>query len=244
MAKIYTMPARGIEAEWYVPGFGPRKFRLLMGLLSLPHTVMMLAFTTIGAMAAPKLDWSVLGAVALVLGLGLGIAARLFEAVSGRSDQAAGLVRPVWLKAAAFASAGAALVFAFRLCESTSPAFGVVIAAECLLVAACARNWFGGVFRTETWRAVSWGLLPVISGYVVQAQALTLQVCALGAAMCLFSRVVIKAGHGYAEIKQGRAAPLNENELLLRRLKHVLGGVSTGVILLGLAAAVGRIALQ
>ena len=244
MAKIYSMPARGIEAEWYVPGFGPRKFRLLMGLLSLPHTAMMLAFTIIGAMTAPKLDWSVLGEAALVLVLGMGIAARLFEAVSGRSDQAAGLVRPVWLKAAAVASAAAALVLAFRLCASGATGFGGVIAAECLLVAACARNWFGGAFRTETWRAVAWGFLPVIAGYVAQAQSLTLQVCALGAAMCLFSRVVIKAGRGYAEIKQGRVAPLNENEQLLLRLKHVLGGVSTGVILLGVAAAVGRIALQ
>ena len=240
MAKIYMLPARGVEAEWYVPGFGPRKFRQVMGLLSPPHTAMVLAFTVIGSMAAPEIRWSSVGTVGLVFVLGLGIAARLFEAVSGRADQTADLVRPIWMKLLAAVSVLGALGLSF-LWAGDSPGFAMVVVAECLLTAACSRNWFNGTFRSETWRAVAWGFLPVVAGYIVQTQTLTLQVCALGAAMCLFSRVVIKAGRGYAEIKQSRGAHLDENDQLLRRLKHVLTGVSMGVILLGVAAAVGRL---
>ena len=36
-------------AEWFVPRFGPRPFRVFVGLLFLPYTGMVLAYTVIGA---------------------------------------------------------------------------------------------------------------------------------------------------------------------------------------------------
>jgi hypothetical protein len=235
------MPARGVEAEWYVPAFGPRKFRLLMGVLSLPHTAMVVSFTVLGAMAAPEIHWGAVAASALMFLLGLGLAAHLFDAVCGPHEQSAGaLFRPIWLKAAAIAFASASIALSFRLWPGSSPSFGAILLAEFALVAAYSLNWFNGKFRSDTWRAVSWGFLPVIAGYIIQAQTLTLTVCLIGVSMTLLSRVVITAGRSYAAIKQARFGLLKESEQLLRPLRQVLTGVSTAVILLGVAVVVAR----
>ena len=36
------------RTEWFVPAFGPERFRLAVGLLFLPYTGMVLSFTVIG----------------------------------------------------------------------------------------------------------------------------------------------------------------------------------------------------
>ena len=45
-------PVPDRRSEWFVPQFGPLKFRLWIGLLFLPYTGMVLAFTVIGGMLA------------------------------------------------------------------------------------------------------------------------------------------------------------------------------------------------
>jgi len=39
--------------EWYVPKFGPMKFRLFIGLLFLPYTGMCVSFVIMGALLSP-----------------------------------------------------------------------------------------------------------------------------------------------------------------------------------------------
>jgi hypothetical protein len=241
MATIYSMPARGVEAEWHVPRFGPRRFRLLIGVLSLPHTAMALSFTLLGAMTAAAVDWRVVVMTGMMVLLGLGLSAHLFEAVSGRYEQMiGGAIRPLWLKLGAIVSGAAAIALSLHIWPGGSPWFGMLVLSEMVLVAAVVRNRLAAGARGDTGRAVAWGFIPVALGYVAQTGTLSLNVCILGLAMSLLSRVVVQAGRSYAAIQQSRPTVYKDGHGLLIPLRQVLTGVSLGVILLGVAIAAGR----
>src|SRR5689334_12604499 len=73
--------------EWFVPRFGPRGFRLAVGLLFLPYTGMVLAFTVLGALLAPVIDWERVAALLVIYALALGIAAHALDALGSREKK-------------------------------------------------------------------------------------------------------------------------------------------------------------
>src|SRR3954471_5165541 len=92
--------ARDRTTEWFVPRFGPPKFRAFIGLLFLPYTGMVLSYTVIGAMLAPQVDWERVGAMLVVYFLALGIAAHAFDALGSRAVKPWGdffSVRQLWV---------------------------------------------------------------------------------------------------------------------------------------------------
>src|SRR3989337_1819168 len=79
------MPSRRDRtAEWFVPRFGPPRFRAMVGLLFLPYTGMVLAYTIIGAMLAPMVAWDRVAALLAIYFLALGIGAHAFDALGSR----------------------------------------------------------------------------------------------------------------------------------------------------------------
>ena len=70
--------------EWFVPKFGPLKFRVFIGLLFLPYTGMCISFTIMGSMLAHDIIWDRVGAVALIYTLALGISAHSADSIGSR----------------------------------------------------------------------------------------------------------------------------------------------------------------
>ncbi len=83
-------PDRG--AEWFVPKFGPPKFRSLVGLLFLPYTGMVLSFSVIGSMLGDSIDWDRVFAVVVIYFFGLGVAAHALDAVGSKETKPWGTV--------------------------------------------------------------------------------------------------------------------------------------------------------
>jgi hypothetical protein len=71
--------------EWFVPSRGPLNVRVLIGLLFLPYTGMVLAYTIIGAMLAERIHWDRVGALAAIYFLALGIGAHALDAVGSKN---------------------------------------------------------------------------------------------------------------------------------------------------------------
>ena len=67
--------------EWFVPTFGPPRFRTFVGLLFLPYTGMVLAYTVIGAMMAPHIHWDRVAAIVVIYFLALGVGAHALDAL-------------------------------------------------------------------------------------------------------------------------------------------------------------------
>jgi hypothetical protein len=100
------------RTEWFVPSFGPERFRLAVGLLFLPYTGMVLAFTVIGSMLAPTIHWDRVGAIVLIYFLALGIGAHALDAVGSRAAKPWG---SVFSRGQLWALAVAALVAAYAV---------------------------------------------------------------------------------------------------------------------------------
>jgi hypothetical protein len=224
--------------EWFVPRFGPPKFRAFVGLLFLPYTGMVLAYTVIGAMLAPQIHWDRVGAMLVIYFLALGIAAHAFDALGSRTVKPWGTffsVRQLWLLG--ITSLVLAYAIAGYYMTLYAPLMWPIAIAEGFFLLAYNLEWFDGHFHTDGYFALSWGALPVVAGYVMQTNALALSVLVLAAATALLSLVEIRASRPYKEWKRAR----DRNPAVdLGFLEGILKCISGGVILLGVSLAVAR----
>jgi len=225
------------RTEWFVPAFGPERFRLAVGLLFLPYTGMVLSFAVIGSMLAPVPRWDRVGAIVLIYFLALGIGAHALDALGSRGDKPWGhAFAPAQLWALAAASLAAAYAIGIWYMLDDAPLLWPIAIAEGFFVLAYNLEWFGGRFHRDAWFALSWGALPVLAGYVLQTNALSPAALAVAAAMGALSLVEIKASRPYKALKRaGRAGAEVE------RLEMILKCLSLGVIALGAGLALWRL---
>ena len=222
------------KSEWFVPRFGPERFRSLVGLLFLPYTGMVLSFTVIGSMTADPIHWDRVLAIAVIYFLGLGIGAHALDAIGSRGVKPWGTVfsrSQLWLLAVG------SLVLAYGLAGyyivQFVPRLAILALLEGFFVFAYNLEWFQGRFHTDRWFAFSWGFLPVLAGNIMQTNRISLGAVVLAAAMASFSLVEIKASRPYKDLKRA-PGPLREDERwLVARFETILKSISLGVILLG-----------
>jgi hypothetical protein len=230
-------------SEWFVPRFGPLRFRTFVGLLFLPYTGMVLSFAMIGSLLAETVSYERLLAIVVVYFFGLGIAAHALDALGSKGAKPWGAVftrRQLWLIAvlALAVAYGIAIYYMLRFV----PALWVVAILEGFFVFAYNLEWFSGRFHGDGWFAVSWGALPVVAGFVMQTNGVSLAALVVALSMGLFASIEIKASRPYKELKR-RGAPLaGEEQVLLRRYETLLKCVSLGVLLLGAGLLLARVA--
>lgn len=231
-------PAPDRSAEWFVPRFGPRRFRVFVGLLFLPYTGMVLAYTVIGAMLAPLVHWDRVAALLVIFFLALGIGAHALDAVGSRAGKPWGAFfssRELW-SLAVCSLVGAYAIGTYYMVRFTPWLWPIAI-AEGFFVLAYNLEWFAGRFHTDAWFAFSWGLLPVLAGYVLQRNDIALPALLAALAAAMFSLVEIKASRRYKEMK---CAANGATTATRASLEAVLKAISAGVILLALALAAWR----
>lgn len=230
--------------EWFVPRFGPARLRLAVGLLFLPYTGMVLAYTVIGSMLAPAVHWDRVGAIVAIYFLALGVGAHALDAL-GSPDPA--VPRPwgeVFSRRRLKALAGTSLVLAYAIglyyMIVHTPWLWVIAILEGFFLFAYNLEWYGGRFHTDGWFALSWGGLPVLAGYVLQTNALAPAAVLAGAAMALLSLVEIKASRPYKAIRRRRHDASEREAAHAAVLESVLRHLSAGVVTLAVALVLWR----
>jgi hypothetical protein len=225
---------RDRRSEWFVPQFGPERLRSFIGLLFLPYTGMVLSYSVIGSMLAGNIHWDRVVAIVLIYFFGLGIGAHALDALGSKGIKPWGTVftkLQLWLMAII------ALVFAYAIgiyyIVHYVPLLISMALMEGFFVFAYNLEWFGGRFHTDWWFAFSWGLLPVLSGYIMQTNSISIEALALAVSMAFFSRIEITASRPYKELKQRLPLLHDEEKSLMIRYESILRSVSLGVILLG-----------
>lgn len=220
------------RSEWFVPAFGPERFRVAVGLLFLPYTGMVLAYTVMGSMLAAAVHWDRVLAIVVIYFLALGVGAHALDAVGSRGAKP---WSQVFSRAQLWTIAVASLVVAYAIgawyMVLYVPLLWPIAIAEGFFVLAYNLEWFKGRFHSDFWFALSWGALPVLAGYVMQTNALSAAALLVAAAMALLSLVEIKASRPYKALKRAPAAETDTAQLA--RLEAILKSLSGGVILLG-----------
>ena len=139
-------------------------------ILHLPYTAWHLSYVAIGAALAPELTNRLLAALAAFF-LALGIAHALDE-LQGRPLATRIPTRVLWGSRSARSAARS---------PSASRGTGVdalalpFVAAGAFLVFAYNLELFGGLFHTDLWFALAWGAFPLLTGYFVVAEELTVE---------------------------------------------------------------------
>ena len=230
------------RTEWFVPSFGPERFRLAVGLLFLPYTGMVLSYALIGSMLAPAIHWDRVAAIVLIYFLALGIGAHALDAAGSRAAKPWGRVfSRAQLWAAAACSLGAAYAIGIWYMVLYTPLLWLIAIPEGFFVLAYNLEWFGGRFHRDSWFALSWGALPVLAGYILQTNAVSPAALLLALAMALISLVEIKASRPYKALKRAAAGGEETDPAQLERLEAILKSVSAGVIVLGVGLAAWRL---
>jgi hypothetical protein len=228
--------------EWFVPLFGPLKFRVLIGLLFLPYTGMVLAYTVIGSMLAPTIYWDRVVAILLIYFLALGIGAHALDALGSKNIKPWGYVLSVnQLRTLATSSLLIAYAVGIYYMFFHTPLLWLIAILEGFFVLAYNLEWFKGRFHTDGWFALSWGSLPVLAGYILQTNQLSLAILLVAASMGFFSLVEIRASRPYKALKRAYTSDrVTIDSTQIQILEGILKSISLGVILLGIGLAVWR----
>lgn len=241
MEKQMDRPAAR-KSEWFVPKFGPERFRTFVGLLFLPYTGMVLSFSVVGSILANPIHWDRVLAMVIIYFLGLGIGAHALDALGSKGIKPWGTVfsrKQLWLLAVG------SLVLAYGLAAyyiiRFVPLLGLMALLEGFFVFAYNLEWFQGKFHTDKWFAFSWGFLPVLAGTIMQTNSISLEALILAVSMALFSFIEIKASRPYKDLKRSLDLLRDEERSLMARYETILKSVSLGVIFLGGGLLIWRI---
>ena len=226
------LPGRG--SEWFAPKWGPLKFRTFIGLLFLPYTGMVLSFAVIGSLLAERIFYERVLAIVLIYFFGLGVAAHALDALGSKGVKPWGTVfTRSQLFLVAILSLACAYGIAIYYMLRQVPLLWIVAILEGFFVFAYNLEWFAGMFHTDSWFAFSWGALPVLAGYVMQTNSISLPALILAISMGFFSSIEIKASRPYKQLKRRASELTGEEWALVERYETLLKCISLGVILLG-----------
>ena len=240
------MDLDGIEdrrTEWFVPSFGPLKFRILIGLLFLPYTGMVLTYAVIGSMMADHIHWNRVWAIVVIYFLALGIGGHALDALGSKGLKPWGrILSERGLLILAITSITGAYTIGIYYMVLYTPLLWLIAIPEGFFLLAYNLEWFNGRFHTDGWFALSWGSLPVLAGYILQTNQVSFASLLVAASMGLLSLVEIKASRPYKKMKRelhtnGKTIESEQ----IQGLEAILKSISLGIILLGAGILVWRL---
>jgi len=211
-------------SEWFVPKFGPRNFRLGIGILFLPYTGMVVAFAAWGSLVV---DYSLerLGAICLLYFLALGISAHCLDAL-GSKTKPWGFLSKKKLWIISLITLSGAIIIGFYYAFLDSPLLIPIGIVEIFFLVSYNLELFNGKFHNNSSFILSWGVLPVLAGTIIQINSITLESFALSAVAGILSYILIKTSYIYKNLKKQSA----EISLIYKK-EIVLKLISSGVIL-------------
>lgn len=212
--------------EWWVPRFGPRRFRLLVGLSFYPYTLMNGCYVLIGSLLAPAVHYDRMAGMFAVYLLEVGVAAHSLDAMGSNRPWGGFLTRP---QLALLATSGLLPGLAVGLFYALNYAMLLLPlgALELFFLLSYNLEWFGGSFHTDFWFAASWGFLPVLVGYAAQTNTLGVDSLAAGLFGFFTAYVEINASRPYRTLRRG---PDGGSSAIAARLESILKGVVASVL--------------
>lgn len=223
--------------EWFVPKFGPKKFRIFVGLLFLPYTGMCISFAIIGSLLANDIIWDRVGAIALIYALALGVSAHIADSMGSKKAKPWG---NYFNKRQLLALMATTLVAAYAIgiyyIVLFVPLLGVIAVLEGFFLFVYNFEMFDGFFHNDFWFAISWGSLPLLAGYVIQTNSIDAFAIIISVAVGLVSYTEIRMSRPYKQLKLQ-----NDDNKKMKRLERGLITVSFGTIIFTIGMLIFRI---
>ena len=218
--------------EWFVPRFGPTRFRAFVGLLFLPYTGMCISFAVIGSLLPIAFSWERVGAIAIIYALALGVAAHAADTVGSKKTKPWG---NYFSKKQLLLLAGVSLAAAYSIglyyILFFAPLLAIIAVLEGFFLLAYNFELFGGRFHNDFWFCISWGTLPILAGYVIQTNSLDFLPLCVSVVAGFASYVQIRLSRPYKELRR-TGVSVKRAKKLENGLKVVsLGTISFSAVL-------------
>jgi hypothetical protein len=210
-------------SEWFVPKFGPKKFRISIGILFLPYTSIVVCFAALGAISGP-LQLERVAAICVIYVLALGVGAHLLDAVGGKTKPWGNLPkRKIWGIALSALSIAFSVGIYFAFLDS--PWLFPIGIIEGFFLFAYNLELFGGKFHNNTSTIFSWGILPVFAGSVIQTNSITIETIVIAIITALVTYVLITISKQYKSLKRN-----NGDEYSIKKKERILKLITIGVV--------------
>ena len=151
--------------EWYVPKFGPMKFRLFIGLLFLPYTGMCVSFVIMGALLSPITNVERLFVICIIYFMSLGIAAHIADNIGSKKIKPWQEVlskKQSWILL--ISSLTISYILGFYYIIYYTPLLLIIAVLEGFFLFAYNFEMVQGFFHNDFWFSISWGILPFMAG--------------------------------------------------------------------------------
>jgi hypothetical protein len=201
-----------------VPKFGPIQFRIAIGILFLPYTAMCISFALLGSLISPSIYWDRIIAIILIYFFALGIGAHLADSIGSRKRPWGVQISILTSWIILVSSLSIAYLIGIYYIIYFVPLLSVVAVAEGFFLFAYNFEKFGGRFHTNFWFVVSWGSLPVLAGFILQTNAITLESILVATVAGVISYVEISLSRPYKVLKSStmRNGPVSTLEWYLK----------------------------
>lgn len=219
--------------EWFVPKFGPQRFRMFCGLLFLPYTGMCISFVVWGSLITGSTDFERLAILVLIYFIALGIGAHVADNIGSKKIKPWGDLfskRQSWIIILACLgfSYGLGLYYALLF----APLLVFIGIIEGFFLFAYNFELFKGTFHKNYWFALSWGMLPFLAGFVIQTNTITPVSLFLSFIPFILSYIEIRISRIYKYNKRNSSNSMitYQYEIFLKLLS--IGTISLTLILL------------
>lgn len=219
---------RDRTSEWFVPKFGPRNFRISIGILFLPYTGIVTSFAVWGSLSG-SFELDRLAAICLIYFLSIGVSAHCLDAVGGKTKPWGNLPKKkLWT--ISMISLGIAFTIGLYYAFLDSPLLFPIGIAEGFFLFAYNLELFGGKFHNNISTIFSWGVLPVFAGSAIQTNSISIEALILSIASALITYSLIITSRKYKELKKsfGIICQINKKE---NTLKMITTGVICGTVI-------------
>ncbi len=225
-------------------------WRDVRAVLHPPYTAWHLSYVVLGAMIAPRVNWTTLIATLLAFFLAVGIAAHALDELRGRP---LGTALPSWMLSGA-AAVGLGGAVALGAIGITRVGFGLLgfMVVGAFFVLAYDLELFGGLVHTDLGFALSWGAFPVLTSAFAQTSTISWSAVVLAAAAALLSaaqrslsnpvrmiRRRVTSIEGEVRFADGTVRPIDRDFLLVPS-ERALRSLSVAMIALAVAFVLVR----
>ena len=208
-------------SEWFVPKFGSRNFRLSVGILFLPYTGMVVSFAIWGSLSV-EFSLDRLVSIILLYFFAIGVSAHCLDALGSKKKPWGHLPKTKLLAASIISliiSFSIGLYFVFLDSWLLFP-IGVI---EVFFLFAYNLELFHGKFHNNVSFVISWGVLPVFAGAIIQSNTISVETIVFSAIAGFLSYILITTSRKYKVLKQQNEV-FHRKELILKMISIVVIG--------------------
>ena len=205
-------------SEWFVPKFGPRNFRVSVGILFLPYTSIVTCFAAWGSLSG-SFGVERLAAICAIYFLSVGVSAHCLDAVGGKTKPWGDLPKRKLLLIA-LCALGIAFTIGLYYAFLDSPLLFPIGIAEGFFLFAYNLELFRGRFHNNASTVLSWGILPVFAGAAIQTNSISAETLVLSGVSAVITYVLIITSRRYKELKRnnGDLGAIRKKDVVLKLL--------------------------